>query len=824
VAALANVLGHDVVAASIAQTIHEGTDIAVIQGAPGVGKSWLANGLGALWEEGGGRAIVAQGDRLQCDAAYYPLNLALAALGRRWASVGKDLAQVTASAERMVGTAGVVTGTAQALSRLRSTRQRARKLYLSEIEQEILFELDRLARKRPLLIIADNLHWWDSKSLEFLGRLREPRMSEAFPFLTHLRVVATQTIEPYQQTAHPVARDALLSPGATRYYNLPRVSHAVFPSLLETLGAPPETLAATADLLYDFTGGHLALAARCAARLREDGGAHILAAATGNEFLTRLLTDRISSLGSVGTNALAILQIAAVLGLQFRRTEVVCAFRGDSTEAARLLRTCRDEEILDLSEDMGQFAHDLFREHFLNAGSFDATGIHESVSECLRRLRPGAYELRCAHALKAEQRREAAAFAVQAAIESLREGRPWQALAPHTLSAIEDGGMTGVVEVFAAALEHLHRADFFGCNAALDRLPHTLPRRLAAEADYIRATCLVDTRSTVDRETAVTLLEQWAGYEHEEAELGVRLMQVRLFALSLRMDKGPGRVLEGQIRQTLMSRGDFDQSAHDAMYFLDRCVASLHEPETALIRTREATKHFGPSAGHTVLRRPGEYFRCLVNLGAELVTNALYDEACDVHAQVEALVADYTPGAFPRLDWSRTNSVLAKYRAGAIDASEAAQLQREVVAEHRVATDPFYVENALAVYLTLAGEGDAALEIFDRLHEQLEVMRRPEASTLYLILANRCATKYTMGDRDTAHREWVGLSDLVVQIPYTTSNYHIARHNLLEEVMRLGHTMSAIELDECLLGVTRFGRLWDQLGRAFRLPEIEWWH
>ena len=207
--ALPSVLGHDEIAASIARTINEGADITVIQGPPGVGKSWLASGIGALWEEGGGRTIVAQGDQLQSDAAYYALSLALAALGRGWSGVGKDLAQATKAGERMVGTAGVITGTAQALSRLRPARQRARKLYLSEVEQGILFELDRLAHKRPLLVIADNLHWWDTKSLEFLGRLREPGMSEAFPFLTNLRVLAAQTIEPYAASESRLSDDDL---------------------------------------------------------------------------------------------------------------------------------------------------------------------------------------------------------------------------------------------------------------------------------------------------------------------------------------------------------------------------------------------------------------------------------------------------------------------------------------------------------------------------------------------------------------------------------------------------------------------------------------
>ena len=413
---------------------------------------------------------------------------------------------------------------------------------------------------------------------------------------------------------------------------------------------------------------------------------------------------------------------------------------------------------------------------------------------------------------------------VQAALECQREGRPWSELSEHTIAVIEAGGLTPIVELFATALAQFHDSDFFGCIANLDSLPYSLGRRLAAEADYSRATCLVDTRSTVDREAAVDLLERWVGYEDEEAELGSRLMHIRLFALSLRLDKEPGRILEARIRQGLMRRGDFDLAAHDAMYSLDRCAASLYEPDLALIRTREAAKHFGPSGDQTVLRRPGEYFRSLVNLGAELLINAHYEEALAIHAELEDLVSEYAPGAFPRLDWSRSNGILAEFRAGAIDLTEAIRKQRETVAHHRVPADPFYVENALAVYLALAGSDADAIEIFDRLHEQLEGMDRPEASTMYLISANRCTSRYVSGAQDAAYSEWLDLADLVVQIPYATRRYHIARHELLGEVMRRGVATSPAEFDVCLLGLPRFGRLWDQVGRGFRLPEVEWWH
>jgi ABC-type protease/lipase transport system fused ATPase/permease subunit len=51
---LASLLGHDAVAQKIGISLHEDHVVNVIQGPPGVGKSWTAKGLGAVWEEEGG--------------------------------------------------------------------------------------------------------------------------------------------------------------------------------------------------------------------------------------------------------------------------------------------------------------------------------------------------------------------------------------------------------------------------------------------------------------------------------------------------------------------------------------------------------------------------------------------------------------------------------------------------------------------------------------------------------------------------------------------------------------------------------------------------
>lgn len=819
-------LGYDKTAAEIADALRASAEIVVIEGPPGVGKTYLAKGVGGLWQEAGGSSVVAEGDVLSSDVAFFPFRLAMAGLSRGWQSVGGALAGAAKAGEVALGTFGVLTSTVEGLARIRRERKRGRTVFLGDTEQEILHDLARLADKKPILLIADNLHWWDAKSLALLGRLRDARMWTAFPFLAEMRVLAVQTPEPYQSVVSEQAHEALLAGGRTRSIRLGRVPRDGFEDVLVALGAPRRPPADVADVVHALSGGHLALASQCANRLREGESDDVLAAADSAQFVRALLTDRIHALGTLGKQAVAVLQIAAVLGLTFRRDELTCAARIDETETARVLRYCRDEELVRLLNGVGSFVHDLYRQHFLDIDPEDRIAIHERLSDCLRDLRPGEYDVRCLNALRAERPRDAAAFAVQAALQAARDGQPWRELPAALLDAIADQNWTAVVDRFMEAHEHLNRYRFVQCLQVLDSLPRDLPTPLLAEVDYFRAMCRMSTRSEEDRAIGRGILEAWDDYEREEPELGVRLMRLLLYGLTHKVDKEPGRALEGRIHRVLNERVSFDMAARDAVYTLGRISGSLYEPEVAYVRNREATEHFGPQDGQTLLRRPVEYYRCLVNLGACQISLARYDAAHDTYLEVERLAGEYADGVFPRLDYPRMNGLLAEYRMGRVAPDEAERRQRELVARHKVDGDPFYVENALAVYLALAGKVDEAIEVLDRLHDELLASRRsPEPSMVYLIRANRCAVAFVSGDVEAAQVEWSALTPVAERIPYSIRPYLLRRHERLAEVIAAGDTMSPAEFDEYLVvrGPMEFGPLWDNFGRGFRLPEVEFW-
>jgi hypothetical protein len=116
-------LGYDRTSAKIAGALRESHDILVIEGPPGVGKSWLAQGIGVLWQEGGGSAILAQGDSLRSPYPLDPFDFAMKPLIGGWLSLGPAAANLTKTGERLlVGTGGIITSTPSTRLTRRATR------------------------------------------------------------------------------------------------------------------------------------------------------------------------------------------------------------------------------------------------------------------------------------------------------------------------------------------------------------------------------------------------------------------------------------------------------------------------------------------------------------------------------------------------------------------------------------------------------------------------------------------------------------------------------------------------------------------------------
>ncbi len=735
------------------------------------------------------------------------------------------VATLARAGEILLGTGGLLTTAVEGIARLQRKLEGEQAILLDRDEQDILVKLAKLGRKRPLLLIADNLHWWDPQSLAFLTRLRDERIGRAFPFLAHLRVLAVETLDRYQAVSHPEARAAFLLPGVTHSFRLDGIPRGGFEDLLVALGAPRRPSRETADLIHGFSGGHLVLANQCAKRLQDGQDEDFLAARDSKEFVQKLLSERLRSLGRSGEEAMGLLQVAAASGLRFHRDELSCATGHNKAETVKLLRFCHEEQILDLAAGTGSFVHDFYRQYFLNELGDGRFSIYGTLGDCLRKLRPADYQARCIIALKAEDLEDAAILAVQAALQLQREGLPWRDLPKAVLEAMEVQGLAWVAECFQVATDHTKHFRTTDCIQTLAALPHDLPWQLIAESEYVQATALMTTREEKDRADAQALLESWSEVVMDEPELGVRLMRLRLYHMAMQVDKTPGVRLEGKIRQILRKRANSDPAAEDMLYTLDRCAGAIHPSERALPMLARAVQHFAPTDDQGILRRPVEYYLCLLNHGSEQIVVGEYREAQATYRKLDRLVGSFEPEVFPRLDYPNINALLADYHAGSVTIDEAVRRQQTIVSSYKVPDDPFHVENALGCYLMLAGAHTEATEVFEGLIDHLDSRRNPEPSMVYLLRANYCAARFVSGAVAQAQSEWAELGDVVVDIPYTTREAMIRRHELLADVMSASEPMPALDFDECLLAdpPREFKTVWPQYGRVFRMPAIQWW-
>lgn len=821
------ILGHDQLADEIADVLTAGRDLPVIQGAPGTGKSALAQQIGGLWEESKGSAIVALGDHLQSEVDFYPLTSALAPLTKEWRIWARAMSSAAPAGESLaLGTGGKISAVVRALSGLRRRTRKARRLLLGDEEQQILFDLERRSGKKPLLLIVDNLHWWDRESLALLGRLLEPRMREAFPFLLKMRVLAAQTPPPDQHVAHPDAHGSLLRPDRTKYFSLTRAGREGFDEVLRKLGAPSDLAPATYESVHRLTGGHLALARRCAERLadEETDRAQFLAQMESGDFVDRLLTERIQSLGPFGQEAVQLLQTAAVLGLSFRRDVIECATGESQAPVGKLLRYCRSQDMLEIHRDSARFVHDLYREHFLNSTNFDQVAVHERLDSCFRELRPSDYQLRCENALKAEMETSAAALAVQAVISAHRNGQSRSELRPAVEGALSLAPVGRIVKSLSESLDSLDRADSRSALDALSKVPHDLPPVIQAEVDLISASALMLTRSGPDRQSALSMLDRWSNVGLPDTALQARILRAQLYGRALEPDNGAAFALEDELRTLLTGRAAVDASAADELYTLDRCAAAVHPPDVAESRVKRAVDHFASGEDET-LRRPAEYYFALMNLVAEHIVAGRFQDAVNVSEILDSLVDDFEPGTFQKLDFPRSNQLLAQFRLGAVSPDQAADFQREIIDRHTSDDDPFYPGNALAIYEAFAGRTAAAVEIYDELLDTLGHRNKPEASITYVLRANRCAIRFVSGDWDGVLEEWIELDSIVRQITYPIVDFYTKRHELLLGVISDGGSWTMESFDTCLTagGRQEIGPQWSQLGRGFRLPEIMWW-
>lgn len=460
----------------------------VLRGPPGSGKTRALRSIIKVWESDGHRTFIASGVKTQANRALSPFTEGLVE-GRSTLAAELRRKSLVARLPSLVPTVGGMLAPGGSLSAITETvlqnsenRQRAAAPNLNSNEQDIVFHLQNIAGEKRLLLIADDLQYWDQDSLRLLRLLTEENLRAVYPFLKNvgfLVCLTTMTAISHPDAYTRVVRsmNALDHAWELRYIG----EHQVRDSL-EIFGCQSQISEEQSKLIYRLCQGHLVLIRKIAEYLadsedQERAWDELLTPRLDAEHLLNgLLQTRLKAHGIEGEKALQVLRAASVIGAIFSKEELACLTRWTNQELDENLASANELGLLLKQDRLIEFSHEVVWRAMLMELGKDAPYLHGILAQCLAKLRPSDYFGRAEHLLQAGDREMAAQLYFAGVLQRVRE----RELVPPDTRA----NVIGLLEEFeygdvGRSLEDAWRSFYAGAYrqamSLLQRIPSGIP-------------------------------------------------------------------------------------------------------------------------------------------------------------------------------------------------------------------------------------------------------------------------------------------------------------------------------------------------------------
>ena len=478
--------------------------VVLISGPPGIGKSRLTERATAELEAAGALALIGRAREGEGVPAFWPFAQVLRRLLEQPAAAAA-LRDVAAHEPELAGLLGLRPAAPPAGAA--RTPEQGRFLLFDAVSRALLDE----ARRRPLLVVLEDLQWAGSESLRLLEHLAHERLDAP------LLLLGTVRDEP-REPGNPLARALALLRAQDRCLELalPPFSRAEVAALLEQVLGRPAPTDLTSELFARTEGVPLFL--REALRLLSERGALAEPERVPREGVVlpaRALDLIRRPLERLSPAATALASAAAVLGREFTlpaAAEVAGLERSDALDRVDEAVSAGVLEAAPAGATGFRFTHALFQEAVLAA------------------LAPGArarLHLRAAEHLERENAGDPSAVLAELAHHhhrALAVGDPERACEA-ALRAAEQGSRLGAWE--QAAL-HYEQA-----RVAFEQVPGCDPvRRLALALQCTEAWRLASERSR-RRQSARGAFElaRALGRPHDMAQAAIGMLDLQEWAV-----------------------------------------------------------------------------------------------------------------------------------------------------------------------------------------------------------------------------------------------------------------------------------------------------
>ena len=828
---LENILGQDTFILEVLSSLgKEAIGTVLIQGPSGSGKTWMASQIAAQMPEH--FALVASGDLVRISEPFGPFDRLTESRGRL-ESMAVDGVRVAAGVgSTLAGFGGLGSKVFDWMVSASSTLKNSQGENLNEIERKWLNKVRRLSKGRPVVLIADNIHWWDEASLLLLEKLSDKRAWPEDSFVSQLKLIVVRTIDPSQKDHSATHVTRWTERLAIPIFDWVKCTPEQFGAALREFGDDTVISETLVQKLFLISSGNLKLAQLIAGAIADGIKAdELLEEANSLGLLRSLLAERFKDRDETIEQIFSTLKSAALIGMFFYRAEAAClsSKKSDEVEVNGNLNRARESGLIEILGEKISFSHpvilDFVRRELSGNEIRDLSG---KLARCLRLLRPADYGRQAALFTSSGEAREAAeATALEYLQIKRRNEVPEDCLQSNALSLLRESPIWSFSLSMGAAYDLIARGDYTSATQLLSTIPEPIERGLSLELVYAQSLAKMESGQRELSETVASDLEAYLDLDDVDAfpeiMTRMRLLQQQAYVLGGTVEVARKNSIS--LMSFLRRRAKVDTDAEMKFHQVLRKSNSIHDPFTAKTHLLQAINFFRPNKDHELPEFPLEYYRSHVNLSGVEIQLGNWESACESVQSAFDLVAENEELDFPRPDVALNNLNVARCRAG-LDSIETSIEQQEFAANYDEAlVDNFQHRSNLVGMLTLAGEFETAATRLTELEREFADRKLSEQYISFHLASRRHVLCFLMGEWSAADLEQEKLAQLLEQIDWPSKSALVLRLNMMGKLVAERVSKDPISFDNYFLDLDNRGTgpSWPHFGRGVQFSELQFW-
>lgn len=804
----------------------------ILEGISGTGKTYIAEQVENNWlnYDVENDIIELKGDIINSERALFPFTNGLSTTKNKLDKNKLITKSISEFAKGIPIAGDFVSYFINTVANFKDQQTKHAIQYLNSEEQNIIYEFSRIYRSKNLLIIADNLHWWDEPSLRLLDLIVSGKVEHLFPVFKSIKIIGIITTD--QDVVSRTFLDNLLNKNNFLNYKIIPISQSNYSKALEHFGFSGTFSENALNILYSLTRGHLELIKKIANYLTSNFETsnfsieHFLNNLDQNKenLIEELLTINLKSLGKMKKQIIELLEYASVIGLSFDYKELACISKEHEEVLKNIINKAKQLSLLVDNSFRNSFSHELIRDFFFERLKERKTSYYKVFAKCLEVIRPSDYYSRAKYLFEAKEIEEAAVIYIIGYLRDLREGINTPKVVINRIEdLIEHWNLKSFWINIKNAYSSYYTSEFDKAKEYLIKIEDIYDKKLLAEKYYLLALVQTKTLNYSDLVDAKNHLMGWDDLKNTENEIWCRIMLSLLIVYIHLYDNEYAKKIEREIVLALVDKVKYDSSAQVQINILRRKASSLYINEIACERTSKSIEFFSLSDTSNILIRPIQYYMAVTNHSGNLLVSGDFEKSFIFAKEAIDTLNTYGNLLFPRPLIPSNNYIISGILSKTFSLSDALYMFNSIFDINDMTTGQILLRNNLGVLYALNGDIKNAQIVFENIITFLNNNSRVDGYYHFFPGVNLATIKFLKGEKNTAKEMVKDLNNKIPDIP--DKLFLRKRCELLTEIMSNEKVNSIETWNETFekKNVFELGKAWKFYGSSFLFSDIQFW-